>query len=321
MANVVRPDTLVPRLFATTKQQAIDELLAALAKAGLVTNADAARESVWTRERSMSTGLEHGVAIPHGRTDAVSALVCAIGLAPDGIEFESADGQPAHIIVLTLSPSTAPAPHVQFIARISQVLNPEGRMLLMTCHTPAEMAAVLTGGASDRAGSVLGDLRHRLAPHARTSSSLVAQFVRPEVVIPRLHAKTPDEAINEMLDLAKAKKLLRSDSAARAAVLGHEHQFHTGLSHGIAIPHARTDSVDHLFCIVGRSPNGIDFGAPDGELTRIVILMVSPLSAGEPQVRLMAQISRALDGAGRTRVLAADTAEDIAAALTGTVPA
>lgn len=316
IASAIRKDTLVPHLRAKTKAEAIDELLGVLVKARALKDTDAARKAVWNREDSMSTGLEQGVAIPHGRTDAVACLVCAIGLSPEGIAFDAADGQPARIIVLTLSPASQPAPHVQFIAHISQTLNAEGRMLLLACHSPEEMAAVLAGDLTEREGGPLREIRRRLTAGAKAQASFAAQFVRPELTVPNLRARTIEDAVYELLDRAVDQDLVKDVEAARRAVLTRESQFPTGLGHGVAIPHARTDAAAHLFCVVGRSPQGIDFHAPDGQLVHIVVLTVSPLSAAEPQVRLMARLSRILDETGRARVRAAETAEGIVAAFT-----
>jgi Kef-type K+ transport system membrane component KefB/mannitol/fructose-specific phosphotransferase system IIA component (Ntr-type) len=145
MARYLTRATLQPRLRGTTKQDAIEELLDLLDRAGLLRDRAAAAAAVWERENSMSTGMQHGIAIPHGRTDAVDRLVCAVGLCPAGIDFESIDGAPARMIVLTLSPRRAATPHVQFMSTISQILDEAGRKALLACETPAAMAAVLGG--------------------------------------------------------------------------------------------------------------------------------------------------------------------------------
>jgi len=73
----------------------------------------------------MSTGMHHGLAIPHGKSHAVTRLVGAVGLAPDGIDFNSLDGQPARIFILSVSPANRAGPHIQFLAEISRILNRE----------------------------------------------------------------------------------------------------------------------------------------------------------------------------------------------------
>lgn len=147
LANFITPAVLNPSLKATTKEEVIEELLQLAAQSGHIKDLDAARAAVWERESSMSTGMQHGVAIPHGRTDAVDRLVCAIGLKKEGIDFGSLDGEPTKIFVLTLSPARTPAPHVQFMSTITQILDQEGRAILLACETPGGMYKILVGAS------------------------------------------------------------------------------------------------------------------------------------------------------------------------------
>ncbi len=146
------PAVLRPRLKARTRDEAIDELLDLLQTAGCVRDPVGAREAIMERERNMSTGMQHGIAIPHGRTDAVDALVSAIGMNPDGIDYPSLDGQPVRIVILTLSPRKAPTPYVQFLAAISQKLDAEGRRELLECRTAEAMYAMLVRSPRETSG-------------------------------------------------------------------------------------------------------------------------------------------------------------------------
>ena len=121
----------------------------------LLRDFDAARAAVMAREQSMSTGMQYGIAIPHGRTDAVDRLVCAIGLKKGGVDFDSIDGKPCSIFVLALSPEKSSAPQMQFMSMISQILDTDGREALLACETPEEMFAVLVG--EDMSRRVLGE--------------------------------------------------------------------------------------------------------------------------------------------------------------------
>ena len=89
--------------------------------------------------------MQHGVALPHGKTEVVNGVVCAVGLKPEGIDFESLDGKPSTIFALVLSPKNVAGPHVQFLAGISQVLDEQGRRDLLACETVEQMSALLLG--------------------------------------------------------------------------------------------------------------------------------------------------------------------------------
>lgn len=144
LAPFLLQKAMVPKLKGTTKEEIIDELLASLDKANVINDLKLAREAVLKREESMSTGMQFGVAIPHGRTDAVDKLVAVVGLKPDGIDFKSLDGEPSNIFILALSPQSASSPHMQFMAMISNALDESGRETLLKCKTSKEIFKSLT---------------------------------------------------------------------------------------------------------------------------------------------------------------------------------
>jgi len=144
MKKFLTRQLIIPRLQGATKVEIIDELLWILSNNGLIADTQAARDAVLEREASMSTGLQFGVAIPHGKTDAVERLVCAVGIKPEGVDFDSMDGERTTIVVLTLSPKSTPAPHIQFMSTISQVLNKPGRQRILDCSTLDQLYEAFT---------------------------------------------------------------------------------------------------------------------------------------------------------------------------------
>ena len=94
----------------------------------------------------MSTGMQNGIAIPHGKSDTVNSLVAAVGLRPEGIDFDAIDDQPCSIFVLTVSPVNRTGPHIQFLAEISRLLNDASvREELLSADTEEEVLRILTG--------------------------------------------------------------------------------------------------------------------------------------------------------------------------------
>lgn len=145
-ADYIRAETSVVPLRAGGRDQAIIELVDLLESRGMLGDRDQVLRDILDRERSMSTGLEHGIALPHAKSDGVSNIVCAVGLAPDGIDFQSADGEPARIIVLIASPKESKGPHLQLLAALSTRLRQEEvRERALSAGDPAELAAALTG--------------------------------------------------------------------------------------------------------------------------------------------------------------------------------
>lgn len=121
ISKVLTSDGIIPRLRAETKEQAIDELLEALDKQGKIDDLEQARADVMAREKQMSTGLTDGLAVPHAKTRGVSDMVVALGIKPEGIDFQSLDKKPTHVIFLVLSRPDTMGPHLQCLAEISAI--------------------------------------------------------------------------------------------------------------------------------------------------------------------------------------------------------
>jgi fructose-specific phosphotransferase system IIA component len=113
--------TKVP-LESTSKEAAIKELVGLLRQNGLVQDEQSVNDAVFAREKTRSTGIGSGIAIPHGKSKAVKELVMAMGLARDPIDFESIDNKPVSIIILLVSPLDQTGPHIQALARISRLM-------------------------------------------------------------------------------------------------------------------------------------------------------------------------------------------------------
>jgi PTS system fructose-specific IIC component len=98
-----------------------------------------------SREREGSTGLEKGVAIPHAKSDAVKSLSIVVGISRDGIEFESQDGKPAHLLFLMVAPTSESGPHVQAIAKIVKMIKLDKfRKKLIEAKKPEDVVEVIS---------------------------------------------------------------------------------------------------------------------------------------------------------------------------------
>jgi len=128
LTQILQPDCVKVPVENNEKEAAITELVDLLASKGLLLDRDIALDAVITRERTRSTGTGAGIAIPHGKCNAVKEIVMAIGIAHEPIEFDSVDGKPVSILILLVSPLDQTGPHIQALAAISRVmLNEEFR--------------------------------------------------------------------------------------------------------------------------------------------------------------------------------------------------
>jgi PTS system nitrogen regulatory IIA component len=145
LRNVLAAQTVNLHLKGTTKEEIINELLEILVSAGLVKNKAAALECVLDREKKMSTGMKHGIAIPHGKTDTVSDLVACIGVSDNPVDFDSLDGEPCRIFIMTLSPINKTGPHLQFLAEVSLLFkSAEKRQEILSTSDKEQVIKILT---------------------------------------------------------------------------------------------------------------------------------------------------------------------------------
>lgn len=145
LKKVLTKDSILPQLQANTKPAIIEEMINFLVLSGRVDNRDDALQAVLDREEKMSTGMQNGIAIPHGKTDTVNQLLIAIGIKSEGIDFDAMDGQPCTIFVMTLSPKNGGGPHIQFLAEISKLLgNADLRDQLVNAGSAEEILSILT---------------------------------------------------------------------------------------------------------------------------------------------------------------------------------
>jgi mannitol/fructose-specific phosphotransferase system IIA component (Ntr-type) len=151
MAETILKENLQPRnirfgLKAKTKDEAIRELVAVIHASTPLRNVDAVTQAVLAREQMMTTSLENGLAIPHGKTDTVDRLYVAMAVLKDGLDFNSTDRQPVRIIMLLVSPTSRGGPHLRFMAEFARLLQSAAlRKAILESTDPNRVYALLTG--------------------------------------------------------------------------------------------------------------------------------------------------------------------------------
>jgi PTS system fructose-specific IIC component len=129
-------------LEAHSKWEAIEELIDLLINAHELRMVDRAEvtEAVMNRERSLSTGLEHGLAVPHGAVTCVHDILVSLGISRDGVPFESVDGTPARLVVLLVIPQGSFQRHVRTLATIARLASDrELRERVYNAEAPEEV--------------------------------------------------------------------------------------------------------------------------------------------------------------------------------------
>ena len=108
-----------------TKNEALDQMIALMAKSGTLRDVDAYRAEVYRREEESTTGIGDGLAIPHGKCDAVIKPGLAAMVVKNGVEYDSLDGEPVNLIFLIAAPNTKDNVHLDVLAKLSRMLMDE----------------------------------------------------------------------------------------------------------------------------------------------------------------------------------------------------
>jgi fructose-specific phosphotransferase system IIA component len=125
LGDILTKAQIITDLRATTRWEAIDELINNLVATGKITpaNQDAIAAVVKKRESSMSTGIGFGIGIPHASTDLISEVVGALGRSKKGVNFDALDNQPVNLVMLFLVPQGQFQKHLHTLANIAKLLH------------------------------------------------------------------------------------------------------------------------------------------------------------------------------------------------------
>lgn len=149
LSELLNANAVTMRLEAKSKPEALVEMARLLESAHGFDSKGEILERVMRREAMMTTGIGNGVAIPHGKARSVDRMAAACAVVPDGIDFDSEDGQPVHLIVLFVSPENASSLHVRVLANLSRLLKEESvRRSLREAKNPAAFLTALQAAES-----------------------------------------------------------------------------------------------------------------------------------------------------------------------------
>ena len=121
LVDLISHEIVKVPLISDNKPDVIRELVQVLKDAGKIDDVDVILEAIHKREDLGSTGLERGIAVPHAKTDSIKDLTIAIGISPEGIDFDSIDGKPSHLFFMMLAPPNQSGPHIEALAEIAKL--------------------------------------------------------------------------------------------------------------------------------------------------------------------------------------------------------
>jgi mannitol/fructose-specific phosphotransferase system IIA component (Ntr-type) len=132
------------------KRSVIEALIDLIVASGHATDREAILAAVLDREAKGSTGLENGIAIPHARTTGVSDVVVALGISRAGIDFDSVDGKPCHLVFLILAPPHESTKYLKALSAVA-LIGRDAALIhrLRSAESPKEVTAVLSSGGNE----------------------------------------------------------------------------------------------------------------------------------------------------------------------------
>ena len=128
----------------STKEQCINELVDLMDKTGNLNNKEEYKKAILAREELSTTGIGDGIAIPHGKTSAVKKASLAAAISKTGVDYDSLDGQPAHLFFMIAVPDNNDNLHLEVLARLSTILMDESfRTSLINCSDKDEFLKLI----------------------------------------------------------------------------------------------------------------------------------------------------------------------------------
>ena len=142
-----------------TKSEALDQIIDLMVKSGKINDREAYRAQVYAREEESTTGIGEGIAIPHGKCDAVDKPGLAAMVIKDGVEFDALDGMPVTLMFLIAAPNTKDNVHLDVLSKLSVLMMDENfANNLRNARSVDEFLAII-----DKADEEQRDIDERLA--------------------------------------------------------------------------------------------------------------------------------------------------------------
>ena len=144
LSDIIEENNIVPELKSIDKKGVLEERSEVISRHDPSIDGATLVKVLVERERLGTTGIGDGVAIPHGKLTGLEKPIISFGRSKVGLDFDSIDGQPAHLICLLVAPENSSGIHLQVLARIAKLLKSNAfRQRLMKVRTGKEMHGLI----------------------------------------------------------------------------------------------------------------------------------------------------------------------------------
>lgn len=145
LADVLREENIITDLKAREKTEVLGEMIDDISARVDSIDRERALQALLDREKLGTTGIGHGVAIPHGRIKGLSELKVFFGRSRKGVNYSSMDNLPVHLVFLIMAPENSAAAHLKVLASISHLLKSQDfRTRLMIANDRSEIYRIIT---------------------------------------------------------------------------------------------------------------------------------------------------------------------------------
>ncbi|WP_405257731.1 fructose-specific PTS transporter subunit EIIC [Ligilactobacillus murinus] len=149
--DLLMTDLMIMDLKAATKNEVIDEMVHNLFVKGIIDDEELYKKDILKREAESSTGMGEGIAIPHAHDTAVKKPAVMFARSVNGVDYQSMDGQPAHLFFMIAAPEGGDNTHLQALAALSQVLmNPDVVNALKAADTPQKVQDIFAKAVAQK---------------------------------------------------------------------------------------------------------------------------------------------------------------------------
>jgi mannitol/fructose-specific phosphotransferase system IIA component (Ntr-type) len=145
LSSILSEDLTYLGLRARRKKKALQEIVGFLCRRCPAIDSRKLLDVILAREEIKSTGIGCGIAIPHGITDAVSDLTCALAISKKGIKYDSSDNEPVHLVFVVMSPEMRNVRYLALLASICRTFDDENlRNAVIKAESPAQIIDIIT---------------------------------------------------------------------------------------------------------------------------------------------------------------------------------
>ncbi|GMO16182.1 MAG: PTS sugar transporter subunit IIA [Spirochaetaceae bacterium] len=144
LSEVFRTEFIIVGLQADDKDEVFEEMVAHFCDVTGLETRDAILCALREREAKMSTGIQNGIAIPHGKSNAVDKMFGVLGVSKKGIDYDSLDGNPVHLVMMLIAPPIEAEQHLNLLQRMANFLrNPQFYTDVVNAKSAGEISAIL----------------------------------------------------------------------------------------------------------------------------------------------------------------------------------